>query len=84
MGFVIAPRGTALDVDALLQRADVAMYVAKAGAAGVARYNETLRLVHADGLTLVGDLVARSTTVSSYPSSPYHVGSGHMRWIKAR
>jgi diguanylate cyclase len=55
MGFVIAPEdGT--DVDTLLQRADVAMYVAKARHAGVARYDETLDEYDADSLTLVSDL----------------------------
>jgi diguanylate cyclase (GGDEF)-like protein len=55
MGFVIAPEdGT--DVDTLLQRADVAMYVAKAQHAGVARYDETLDEYDADSLTLVSEL----------------------------
>ncbi|HEV7175426.1 MAG TPA: bifunctional diguanylate cyclase/phosphodiesterase, partial [Solirubrobacteraceae bacterium] len=55
MGFVIAPEdGT--DVDTLLQRADVAMYLAKARHAGVARYDETLDEYDADSLTLVSDL----------------------------
>jgi EAL domain-containing protein (putative c-di-GMP-specific phosphodiesterase class I) len=55
MGFVIAPEdGT--DVDTLLQRADVAMYVAKAQHAGVARYDERLDEYDADSLTLVSDL----------------------------
>ena len=55
MGFVIAPEdGT--DVDTLLQRADVAMYVAKARHAGVARYDETLDEYDADSLTLVSEL----------------------------
>jgi diguanylate cyclase len=55
MGFVIAPEdGT--DVDTLLQRADVAMYVAKARHAGVARYDETLDEYDADSLALVSEL----------------------------
>jgi diguanylate cyclase len=55
MGFVIAP-GDGTDVDTLLQRADVAMYVAKTRHAGVARYDETLDEYDADSLTLVSEL----------------------------
>jgi diguanylate cyclase (GGDEF)-like protein len=55
MGFVIAPEdGT--DVDVLLQRADVAMYAAKAQHAGVARYDEALDQYDADSLALVSEL----------------------------
>ncbi|HEY1510435.1 MAG TPA: bifunctional diguanylate cyclase/phosphodiesterase [Solirubrobacteraceae bacterium] len=55
MGFVIAPEdGT--DVDVLLQRADVAMYVAKAQHVGVARYDEALDQYDADCLALVSEL----------------------------
>jgi diguanylate cyclase (GGDEF)-like protein len=55
MGFVIAPEdGT--DVDVLLQRADVAMYVAKAQHVGVARYDEELDEYDADCLALVSEL----------------------------
>ena len=55
IGFAIAPQdGT--DVDELLQRADVAMYVAKAQHAGVARYDSSLDHYDAASLALVAEL----------------------------
>jgi diguanylate cyclase (GGDEF)-like protein len=55
IGFVIAPEdGT--DVDTLLQRADVAMYVAKAQHAGVLRYDAALDHYDAANLSLVAEL----------------------------
>jgi diguanylate cyclase (GGDEF)-like protein len=55
IGFVVAPEdGT--DVDELLQRADVAMYVAKAQHAGVVRYDEAFDHYDAANLGLVGEL----------------------------
>jgi diguanylate cyclase (GGDEF)-like protein len=55
IGFVIAPEdGT--NVDTLIQRADVAMYFAKAQHAGVMRYDATLDHYDAGKLSLVGEL----------------------------
>jgi diguanylate cyclase len=55
VGFVLAPEdGT--DVDDLLQRADVAMYVAKAQHAGVTRYEPSLDHYDAARLSLVSEL----------------------------
>ena len=55
VGFVVASEdGT--DVDELLQRADVAMYVAKAQHAGVARYDRALDHYDATSLALVSEL----------------------------
>jgi diguanylate cyclase (GGDEF)-like protein len=55
IGFVVAPDdGT--DVDTLLQRADVAMYFAKAQHSGVARYDVNLDHYDASKLCLVGEL----------------------------
>ena len=84
MGFVIAPEdGT--DVDTLLQRADVAMYVAKAQHAGVARYDETLDEYDADSLTLVSDLrraVEEGQLVLHYQPQAT-LADGHVRSIEA-
>jgi diguanylate cyclase len=84
MGFVIAPEdGT--DVDTLLQRADVAMYVAKARHAGVARYDETLDEYDADSLTLVSDLrraVDEGQLVLHYQPQAT-LADGHVRSIEA-
>jgi diguanylate cyclase len=55
IGFVIAP-DDGDDVDSLLQRADVAMYVAKAGHAGVIRYDPSLDHYDAAKLSLVSEL----------------------------
>jgi diguanylate cyclase (GGDEF)-like protein len=55
IGFVIAP-DDADDVDSLLQRADVAMYVAKAQHAGVLRYDCSLDHYDAAKLSLVSEL----------------------------
>ncbi len=55
IGFVIAP-DDAEDVDTLLQRADVAMYVAKAQHAGVLRYEPSLDHYDAAKLSLVSQL----------------------------
>jgi len=55
IGFVLAPEdGT--DIDTLLQRADVAMYVAKARHAGVVRYDAALDHYDAAKLSLVAEL----------------------------
>jgi diguanylate cyclase len=55
IGFVVAPSdGT--DVDELLQRADVAMYVAKEQHSGVMRYNEGQNHYDAANLALIGEL----------------------------
>ena len=84
MGFVIAPEdGT--DVDTLLQRADVAMYVAKARHAGVARYDETLDEYDADSLTLVSDLrraVDEGQLLLHYQPQAT-LADGHVRSIEA-
>ena len=54
IGFVLAPEdGT--DIDTLLQRADVAMYVAKARHAGVVRYDAALDHYDAAKLSLVAE-----------------------------
>jgi diguanylate cyclase (GGDEF)-like protein len=55
IGFVIAP-DDADDADSLLQRADVAMYVAKAQHAGVLRYEASLDHYDASKLSLVSEL----------------------------
>jgi len=55
VGYVVAPQdGT--DADTLMQRADVAMYVAKAQHVGVVRYDSALDHYDAANLTLVGEL----------------------------
>ena len=55
VGYALAPEdGT--DVDELLQRADVAMYVAKAQHDGVTRYDPSLDHYRAANLTLVSQL----------------------------
>jgi diguanylate cyclase (GGDEF)-like protein len=55
VGFVVAPEdGT--DVDVLLQRADVAMYVAKSQHAGVVRYDAQQDHYDATNLALIGEL----------------------------
>jgi diguanylate cyclase (GGDEF)-like protein len=55
IGYVIAPEdGT--DIDTLLQRADVALYVAKAQHAGVMRYDATLDHYDPAKLSLVAEL----------------------------
>jgi diguanylate cyclase (GGDEF)-like protein len=55
IGFVSAPEdGT--DVDELMQRADVAMYAAKAQHAGVTRYDSSLDHYDAASLALVSEL----------------------------
>ncbi len=55
IGFALAPEdGT--DVDALLQRADIAMYSAKAQHAAVARYDPSLDQYNAANLSLVSQL----------------------------
>jgi diguanylate cyclase (GGDEF)-like protein len=55
MGYVVIPDdGT--DVDELLQRADVAMYVAKAQHAGVVRYDPAQDHYSADNLGLIAEL----------------------------
>jgi diguanylate cyclase (GGDEF)-like protein len=55
IGFVIAPDDGA-DVDELMQRADVAMYAAKARHAGVMRYDRAHDHYDATSLTLVSEL----------------------------
>jgi diguanylate cyclase (GGDEF)-like protein len=55
IGFVVAPQdGT--NVDTLIQRADVAMYFAKAQHAGVMRYDAALDHYDSNKLSLVGEL----------------------------
>ena len=55
IGYVVAPQdGT--DADTLLQRADVAMYVAKTRHAGVVRYDPALDDYDAANLALLGEL----------------------------
>jgi diguanylate cyclase len=55
IGFATAPEdGT--DVDELLQRADVAMYIAKAQHAGVTRYDPSLDHYNAASLSLISEL----------------------------
>jgi len=55
VGFVVAPEdGT--DVDELLQRADIAMYVAKACRAGVVRYDQSQNSYDAANLGLIVEL----------------------------
>ncbi|MDQ1501292.1 MAG: diguanylate cyclase [Actinomycetota bacterium] len=55
VGYVVVPdEGT--DIDALLQRADVAMYVAKAKHAGVVRYDPAQDQYDAANLSLVAEL----------------------------
>jgi diguanylate cyclase len=55
IGYVLAPEdGT--DIDELLQRADVAMYVAKSQHAGVTRYDATFNHYDAANLALIGEL----------------------------
>jgi diguanylate cyclase len=55
IGFVVAPNDGD-SVDELLQRADVAMYVAKSARSGVVRYNETQDHFDPANLTLVTEL----------------------------
>jgi diguanylate cyclase (GGDEF)-like protein len=55
IGFVLAPEDGG-DVDSLLQRADVAMYVAKAQHNGVMRYDRSLDHYDAAKLSLVSEL----------------------------
>ena len=55
LGYVVAP-DDGVDVDDLLQRADVAMYVAKANHAGVTRYDPSLDHYDAASLTLASEL----------------------------
>jgi diguanylate cyclase (GGDEF)-like protein len=55
IGFAVSPQdGT--DADTLLQRADIAMYVAKIQHAGVVRYDDTLDHYDATKLSLVAEL----------------------------
>jgi diguanylate cyclase (GGDEF)-like protein len=55
VGYALAPED-GLGVDELVQRADVAMYVAKAQHTGVARYDPSLDHYDAATLSLVGEL----------------------------
>jgi diguanylate cyclase len=55
IGFAVAPQD-GLDVDELMQRADVAMYVAKSEHAGVARYDRALDNYDAANLGLIAEL----------------------------
>jgi diguanylate cyclase (GGDEF)-like protein len=57
IGFVLAPED-GHDVDSLLQRADVAMYIAKVRHAGVARYDADEDHYDASKLGLIGELRA--------------------------
>jgi diguanylate cyclase (GGDEF)-like protein len=55
VGYVVAP-DDGVDVDTLLRRADVAMYVAKRQHVGVVRYDPSLDQYDAASLTLVSEL----------------------------
>jgi EAL domain-containing protein (putative c-di-GMP-specific phosphodiesterase class I) len=55
IGFVLAP-ADGIDVDLLLQRADLAMYGAKTQHAGVMRYSPSLDQYDAHNLTLLSEL----------------------------
>ncbi len=55
IGFAVAPED-GLDVDELMQRADVAMYAAKSEHAGVARYDQALDNYDAANLGLIAEL----------------------------
>ncbi len=55
IGFAVAPED-GLDVDELMQRADVAMYLAKSEHAGVARYDRSLDNYDAANLGLIAEL----------------------------
>jgi len=55
IGYVVA-RADGIDVDELLQRAEVAMYAAKARHAGVLRYDPSQDLYDASNLSLAGEL----------------------------
>jgi diguanylate cyclase len=55
IGYVVAPED-GIDVDNLLQRADVAMYVAKEQHSGVVRYDESQNHYDASNLALIGEL----------------------------
>jgi diguanylate cyclase (GGDEF)-like protein len=55
IGFAIAPED-GLEVDELMQRADVAMYLAKSEHAGVARYDRALDNYDAANLGLIAEL----------------------------
>jgi len=54
-GFVVIP-DDGIDVDELLQRADVALYVAKAQHTGVVRYDPTQDHYNSDNLGLIAEL----------------------------
>jgi len=55
VGFAVAPED-GLDVDELMQRADVAMYIAKSEHSGVARYDRALDNYDAANLGLIAEL----------------------------
>jgi EAL domain-containing protein (putative c-di-GMP-specific phosphodiesterase class I) len=55
VGYVVAP-GDGTEVDGLLQRADVAMFVAKRQRGGITRYEEELDDYDAASLSLLADL----------------------------
>ncbi len=55
IGFVLSPED-GIEVDELLQRADVALYVAKAQHTGVVRYDPSQDHYDAGNLALIGDL----------------------------
>jgi diguanylate cyclase (GGDEF)-like protein len=55
IGFVVAPED-GIDVEELLQRADVAMYVAKTSQIDVVRYDVCDDHYNADNLSLIGEL----------------------------
>jgi diguanylate cyclase (GGDEF)-like protein len=55
IGFALLPQD-ATDAETLLQRADIAMYVAKAAHAGVVRYDPAQDHYDADRLAVVGEL----------------------------
>ena len=57
-GYVLAP-DDGIDVDDLLQHADVAMYVAKAQHVGVVRYDAAHDHYDAANLGLIADLASR-------------------------
>jgi diguanylate cyclase (GGDEF)-like protein len=84
IGFVLAPEDGG-DVDTLLQRADVAMYLAKNRHVGVARYDALEDHYDATNLGLIGELrdaIAGDQLVLHHqPKAPLH--GGHVQAVEA-